>query len=317
MTGTKKRSAKPFATVLAAMALIAAPMLSGMPAGVPAAQATEIRVVVNNEIVTSYDIARRTAFLRLQQRSGSLQSAATDQLIEEALKRDAISRAGIRIPDSMVDNAFADFASRNNMSTSQMTQILNQSGVTVDHFKEFIRIQMGWGQTVQLRERSERGLMTEQDVVARMLEQGGQKPTSTEYLLQQVIFVVPQGNRGQISNRRQEANRMRAQVSSCDNLINLAQNLRDVTVRDLGRVLALELPERWSTDVQGLQAGQTTAVKETDRGVEFIVVCRARQVSDDRVAQLQFSTEALESADGDVGADFLEELRQNARIQRR
>ncbi len=287
-------------------------------APLPSAQASEIRVVVNDEVVTTYDINRRVAFMRLQQRSGNLRSAATDELIEEALKRNAIRRAGFRIPDSMVDRAYANFASGNNLSAGQLRQILNQSGVTDQHFREFIRLQIGWSQTVQFRSRAQNQMMNEQDVVARMLEQGGAKPTSTEYILQQVIFVVPQNQRrNQMAARRQEAQNMRGLVNSCDSTIELASGLRDVAVRDLGRVLELQLPGEWADSVSGLQTGQTTRPRDTERGVEFIVVCRARQVNDDRVAQLQFSTEALQDDGGDAGAQFLEELRANARIQRR
>ncbi|MEO0542856.1 MAG: SurA N-terminal domain-containing protein [Pseudomonadota bacterium] len=282
------------------------------------AHASEVRVIVNNEVVTSYDISRRVAFLRLQRRSGNLNSAAVEQLTEEALKRSAIRRAGIRIPDSMVDSAYANFARNNNLSTGQLTNVLNQSGVTTKHFKEFIRNQIGWGQTLRARERATGGgLMSEQDVVAKMLEQGGPKPTSTEYILQQVIFVVPQDARGSMRARVQEANNMRGLVQNCEQTLSLAQGLRDVSVRDLGRRLELELPEDWKDFVSGLQTGQTTRVRETPRGAEFIVVCRARTVSDDRVAQLEFSTEALEADGGGAGADFLQELRESARIERR
>ena len=303
----------------AALAVVAAAAMTSIwsPGATPAA-ASEIRVIVNDEIVTSYDIARRAAFLRLQRQGGDANRQAIEDLTEEALKRHAVRRAGIRIPDSAVNEAFANFARRNDMSAGQMTQILDQSGVTVDHFKEFIRLQIGWGQTVQLRSRADSQMMSEQEAVARMLQQGGPKPTSTEYILQQVIFVVPENRRGGLlAARRAEANRMRGLVNDCTRTISLAQGLRDVTVRDLGRVLELQLPSRWADDVSGLRAGQTTAVKDTERGVEFLIVCRARQVSDDRVAQLQFSTEALEADGGDAGARFLEELRADARIQRR
>ncbi len=309
------------ATLVLAAGIAAAPVaVSGLPnagALVSAAQASEIRAIVNDEVVTSYDVARRAAFLRLQRQSGNLNAKATDELIEEAIKRDAIDRAGIRVPDRMVDSAFGNFASNNGMSTSQLRQILNQSGVTAKHFREFIRLQIGWDQTLMWRARNQGSrALSEQDVVAKMLERGGDKPTSTEYLLQQVIFLVPQDQRSrQLAGRRQEANNMRSMVTGCDGTIGLAQQLRDVTVRDLGRVLALELPAAWEDDVKGLQTGQTTRVKETERGVEFLVVCRARQVSDDRVAKLQFSTEELESDQS--GEDFLAELRKNARIQRR
>ncbi|MEL6202470.1 MAG: SurA N-terminal domain-containing protein [Pseudomonadota bacterium] len=307
-----------FRKALFAGLIAIATTIGGSLDGSSISHASEVRVIVNNEVVTSYDIARRVAFLRLQRRSGNLNGTAEEQLTEEALKRYATRRAGIRIPDSMVDSAYANFARNNNLSTAQLSNVLNQSGVTTKHFREFIRNQIGWGQTLRARERATGGsLMSEQDVVAKMLEQGGQKPTSTEYILQQVIFVVPQNARGSMRARVQEANNMRGLVNGCEQTITLAQGLRDVSVRDLGRRLELELPDDWKEFVSGLQTGQTTRVRETPRGAEFIIVCRARTVSDDRVAQLEFSTEALEADGGGAGADFLEELRANARIERR
>ena len=296
-----------------AFILGAAPIIGATPA-----VASEIKVVVNDEVVTTYDIARRKAFLRLQRRKGNHTKIATDELTEEALKRGAVRRAGYRIPNRQVDAAFANFARSNNMSVPQITQILNQSGVTVKHFKEFIRLQIGWGQLVQAQSRSSGQLMSEQDVVARMLEQGGEKPTSTEYILQQVIFVIPKERRQrELKRRRTEANNMRGLVNGCTGTLQLAAQLRDVTVRDLGRFLELRIPEFWRKDVSGLTTGQTTRIRDTANGVEFIIVCDARQVSDDRVAQLEFSTEGISGGDTDAGAEFLEELRKNARIQRR
>lgn len=286
--------------------------------GYSQAEASEIKVIVNDEVVTTYDIQRRTAFLRLQRRKGNLRNAAIEELTDEALKRGAVRRAGIRIPDSSVNSAFARFAKDNGLSTKQLGSILGQAGVTSKHFKEFIRLQIGWGQTVQLRSSGGSAMMSEQDVVAKMLEQGGPKPTSTEYILQQVIFVVPDSKRrSQLKKRRTEANNMRSRINGCDGTKALAAQLRDVSVRDLGRVLELQLPDRWSKDVTGLKQGQTTRVKETERGAEFLIVCRARSVSDDRVAQLEFSTKELEASGGDIGKKFLAELRENAKIRRR
>ncbi|WP_223476905.1 peptidylprolyl isomerase [Oricola indica] len=314
MTGWTKALRKPrtMAAVLAlTMAIPATSLVS-----VPAAQASDIKVVVNDQAVTSYDIARRKAFLQLQRRKGNLTQMATDELIEEALKRSAVQRAGYRIPENRVNEAFANFARGNKMSTKQMTQILNQSGVTAKHFKEFIKLQIGWGQLVQAQSGRRAGLMNEQEVVAKMLERGGPKPTSTEYTLQKVIFVVPKSQRGRLAQRRSEANSMRGRIGDCSNTIAVASQLRDVTVQDLGRVLELQLPDGWKDEVSGLQAGQTTRTKDSENGVEFLVVCRARQVSDDRVAQLQFSTEELKNG-GNSGEDLLKLLRENARIQRR
>jgi len=295
---------------------IAAPAL---PMMVPsAAHASDIKVVVNNIAITSYDIAKRKAFLQLQRRKGNLSQLATDEMIEQALKNYAVKAAGYRVPDSRVDQAFANFAQSNKLSTKQMSQILNQAGVTTDHFKEFIRTQIGWGQFVAAKSRSGGRLMNEQEMVAKMLERGGPKPTSTEYTLQKVIFVVPASQRSkELARRRNEANQMRGRINDCSQTIPLATQLRDVSVQDIGRVLELRLPPMWKDEVAGKQTGQTTRTKDTDNGVEFLVICKARTVSDDRVAQLEFSTEAVENSNDEAGNELLKKIREGARIERR
>ncbi len=179
---------------------------------------------------------------------------------------------------------------------------------------------MGWGQTVGSRYRATSGQTSEREAVRKMMEKGGgAKPTATEYLLQQVIFVVPAAKRGAILGaRKREAEAMRGRFTGCETTISFAKGLKDVTVRDLGRVLAPELPPEWAESIQKTQEGGATAVRETDRGIEFIGICRAKQVSDDKVAQLLF-----QKGDGDNKAaeeldkKYVEELRAKAQIIKR
>ena len=61
-------------------------------------------------------------------------------------------------------------------------------------------------------------------------------------------------------------------------------------MRDLGRVLAPQLPPEWADQIKKTKAGAATPVRETERGVEFIGICSAREVSDDKVAQMVFQS---------------------------
>lgn len=284
------------------------------------ASASEIRYIINDVPVTSYDIQRRAAFLRLQRRSGDLNSLAAEQMIEQTLRTAEIKRLNIRITDQAVDDAYARFAKSNKMTTPQLDGIMAQSGVTKTHFKDFIRTQMGWSQALSARNRAEQG-SSQRNAVRDMLKKGGEKPSATEYMLQQVIFVVPKAERGAtLGKRKREAEALRGRFSGCDSTRQFAKGLIDVTVRDLGRVLAPELPPEWADQIKSTKPGGATSVRETDRGVEFIGICSAREVSDDRVAQLMLRSEA--GSDGDKAAEeldkkYMAELRERARIVKR
>lgn len=297
----------------------AAMMACLLPLAVPhaAAQASEIRYIVNKEAITSYDIQRRAAFLRLQNKRGNLQQLAAEEMIDQTVRNAEAKRLNVRISDDQVASAYERFARSNNMSPGQMDQVLNQAGITKAHFREFIRAQMSWGQVLSRKGRSG-GKMSEQDVVHRMLQQGGQKPRATEYMLQQVIFVVPAAERrAKLGARKREAEALRQRFRGCDTTREFAKGLLDVTVRELGRVIEQELPSDWEKQVKATSAGQATAVRETDRGVEFIGVCSTREVSDDRVAQLVFGAEQRSGEDEDLSKKLTEELRSKAQIVRR
>ena len=161
--------------------------------------------------------------------------------------------------------------------------------------------------------------MSEQDAAQRMLQKGGAKPSATEYLLQQVIFVVPASERAAtLGKRKREAEAMRQRFSSCETTREFAKGLIDVTVRDLGRVLAPQLPPDWADNIKNTKPGTATSVRETERGIEFIGVCSSREVSDDRVAQLVFPTEGKDDEKGDeLDKKYVAELREKARIVER
>lgn len=281
------------------------------------AHASEIKYVVNNIPVTSYDIQRRTAFFKVQHRKGG-QKEAADEMIDQAIRTAEIKRLGIRIADQQVDDAYARFAGSNKLKPEQMDQILNQAGVTAAHFKDFIRAQMGWNQALQARYRAT-GALSDQDVVQRMLQKGGEKPKATEYMLQQIVFVVPTAERGALlGKRKREAEALRARFSGCDKTREFAKGLVDVTVRDLGRILAPELPPDWADAIKSTKAGSATTVRETERGVEFIGICSSKEVSDDRVARMVFQSEAKQSDEAEeLSKKYMAELKKKATIVER
>jgi peptidyl-prolyl cis-trans isomerase SurA len=283
----------------------------------PSAFANTIKYIVNDVPITSGDIRHRAAFLRLQHKKGD----AANEMIEQTLRLAEAKRLGIRIGDSQVNEAYARFASSNKMQLKQLDGIMAQSGVTKEHFKEFIRSQMAWNQALGARYRAEQGGTgtSEQEMVRRMLEKGGSKPSATEYMLQQVIFVVPAAERKSLmAKRKREAESMRDRFNGCANTRQFAKGLLDVTVRDLGRVLAPQLPTDWADQIKKTKAGNATSVRETENGVEFIGVCSAREVSDDKVAQLMFSAEGKGDDKADaLSAKYLGELKAKARIVKR
>ncbi|AGF74349.1 peptidyl-prolyl cis-trans isomerase SurA [Bartonella australis AUST/NH1] len=286
----------------------------------PAFAQSEIAVVVNGNAITNYDIQRRASFLKLQQKQGNLLAQAKNELIDEMLKNIELKNRDIEVSDDEVNSAFEAFVTQNHMTFDQINEILAQFDLTEGYFKAYIRGQIGWGRLVSARYQAENVLLTEQEVAHRILKNGGVKPSTNEYTLQQIIFVIPARRRSEILGRRQyEANNFRAHFRGCNNTRNQAKGILDVTIRDLGKMLEPQLPSGWEGAIRATPIGKMTKPQETQNGIEAVAVCQIKRVSDDRVAQLIFSIQdnqknisgKLEALNG----KYLKELRQRARIQ--
>ncbi|ENN92164.1 peptidylprolyl isomerase [Bartonella bovis] len=281
---------------------------------------TTIAITVNGNAITNYDIQRRIAFLKLQQKQGDLSAQAKNELIDEMLKDIEIKRLNIEVSNNEVNSAFENFAEQNNMTVDQLREMLDQTEVTEEHFKAYIRGQMGWGRLVNARYQSEDGHLTEQEAAHRILKNGGIKPSTNEYTLQQIIFVIPAHRRAELLTKRmEEINNFRARFQGCNNTKKQVRGILDVTVRNLGKFLEPQLPTDWEQTIRATPAGKMTQPHETANGIEALAVCQIKKVSDDRVAQLMFSIQDSQKRTPQkleaLSEKYLKELRQRAYIQ--
>jgi peptidyl-prolyl cis-trans isomerase SurA len=283
------------------------------------AAGSEVKAVVNGIVITSGDVAKRVAFLKLRRTPGNLQQKAREELINEVLMRAEIIRTGNSVSTDDVDAAYARFAKGNKMSVDQLNKIMQMAGIGVDHFKGYIGVQMSWPRAVQARYGSNGSRMSTSQFIARLKQDNGQKPKTTEYFLQQVIFVVPESKRNKIMGKRKsEAEASRKSYPGCDQAKVFAATMRDVSVRNIGRILEPQLPEEWKDQIVKANVGGTTPARVTEKGVEYLAVCKKREVSDDFAAQVVYEARDLEKAEKDGenpdSKKYLEELRKNATI---
>jgi peptidyl-prolyl cis-trans isomerase SurA len=278
---------------------------------------TYIRVLVNGSPVTNSDIQRRAKFRQLRRLKAS-QEETIKELVDEKIKMTAAEERGVVASDQQVDDAFANFAKGNRATPAQMAGELNRIGVGADHFKEFIRAQITWSRMAGAQLQSQTLQKSQAETINELRKSGQQKPETTEYLLQQIIFVVPKDKLPAGAKARMgEAEAFRAAYQGCSGAIQQAKGYRDVAVKDLGRLLQPELPPLWKEKVAGLQEGQITIAQATDKGVEMIGICRAQATDDDRAAHVIAQSKTFESLEqkGDTAADgFLDELRKKSTI---
>ena len=133
----------------AALALLFLLFARPFPAG--ADPISGIAAVVNDEVITTYDVDKHLAALvREAEKKGSvsvearaqLRTTALNQLIDKELVSQKIKELGIRVGEEEVRQAIEDVKKQNNLSQEQLVGALRTQGMTFDQYKEQLRDQL-------------------------------------------------------------------------------------------------------------------------------------------------------------------------------
>jgi len=307
-----------------ALATIACFVGLGVASIAPASAASQIRVVVNGEPITTNEIAERARLLRLTSRTSaaSVERAATEELIDEKLKLQEGKRVGITVADQQVEAAFASIAGRLKISPAQLAQGLSHQGIGVKNLKDRLKVQILWQQLVVGRFNRSVSISDSQivDALAKKDAASGKpaNPTdgkTSEYTLKQVVLVIPKGA-GE-AERMREAEALRARITSCDQLVEAVKPLREALVKNLGKRTEDELPDQFRGLLGDVAVGHLAKPMRTPIGVEMVAVCDKRDLSGDFSVRNKVEEE-LRQQEGEVFARrYINDLRRIAVIDYR
>ena len=279
--------------------------------------ASSIAVLVNETPITNYDISQRQKLMAL---GGAKTSSkiATDELIDDALEMYEGRKRGVKAPEDRVQGAFASIAQNLKMNPDQLTKALASRGIEASTLKQRLRVQLTWQYLVQQRTQS-KAQVKSQDVTTALMAKGDpNQMTLNEYMLQQIVFVVPKSSPAALyAQRRREAEAFRQRFQGCDQSLAQAQQLRGVVVKDIGRRDATQLSGPEGEDIKKTEVGHTASPSQMDQGIEVIAVCSIKQVQSTAAARAEVTNSLYSNQAKDLGKDYLDELRKAAIIEYR
>jgi len=142
-------------------------------------------IVVNDSVVSEFEIDQRVIMLRTFRTPGNLDQLAREQLIEDRLKLEALASAGLSLTDEGLRGAMSDFAGRANLELDQFITVLSQSGVSEETFRDFVRVNVSWRDFIRTRY-GDRAQVTEAEIDQALGQSGAS--SSIEVLLSEIII---------------------------------------------------------------------------------------------------------------------------------
>lgn len=289
-----------------------------LPVTIAGAQ-TKIVALVNNEPVTSYQLDQRIKILRLTREArGNVRKQALEELIDDLLKKKEGQRRRVYPAKVQIDRGYAQVARNVKLpSAKALSNVLRQNGIAPDSFKERMAAQMAWQEIVRARTRQSVQI-TEKQILDAVEDKGEDAKITTEYDMQQIIFVLPSDRKKSDENRRsREARSLRSRFKSCDEGIQFAKGIKGVVVKSIGRRSYADLPAGIRKQISETATGRTTSPIVTDAGVELIAVCDKREIQSDSELRMELTQELRREQQSAVARRFLRDLRRYATIEYR
>jgi peptidyl-prolyl cis-trans isomerase SurA len=285
-------------------------------------QEVSIKILVNDDPISDYDIDQRERFLAIttrEQPGPALKKKATDLLIDERLQIQEGRKLGYTPDEDDVNKILSDMANKNNLDVDGLTAALGRAGVNVKTLKDRIRAQLVWQDVVRSKF-AHTVTIGAVDVDQALENSGGadEAESQTKMQLRQVKFSLSSNaDQRAIAAKLAEAEAFRARFSNCANVVDLAKGTAGASIKTLQDTQTSNLAQPARLLVANAKVGQMTPPTISPSGVELYAVCGKVSVSGDLKVREQTQRKLMKEEMMIRAERLLRDLRQDAFIEYR
>lgn len=281
----------------------------------PRPAAAQVAAIVNGEPITVLDVAERLKLHRNSGKANISKREVLEELIEYKLKFQVAKRANIEVTEAEVERAFSGMAQRSGRSSQQFEQALVQGGIDPVRLKARVKADIAWQQYVQAN--SSAVVVRDADLVAVMSARGqNMQLKSVQYTMRQVIFVTRRGAPDNVRQARfKEAESLRARVTSCEQVPELARQFAEVVIKPPVRRFSSDLTPALQKLLETLPDGRMTPPEATANGIEIVAICERQTVPADISSNRELRNELLGQRLQAYEKKILEKMRQTSIIK--
>lgn len=248
-----------------------------------------VAAVVNDEIVTNYDVRQRMLLLYtlsgIQPQQSNLQQfqgEALRSLLEERLQLQELRRVGrertlnLIVEDAVVDREIAEMAREANLPADQFAQQLQLRGISLAEMREYRRAQVSWTSFVRAYFRTR--VAVGQQQIDAALTRLRQSQSRAQYQISE-IYLDP-ARVGGLQEAQSGAQQLVAQIQGGAPFTSVARQFSASATAarggDAGWVSPADLAPEVAATVEQMRPGQVSAPVTAADGV-YIIALRDRR----------------------------------------
>lgn len=251
-------------------------------AAAPVEPVDKIVAVVNDDVITSTELANRLHSIKEQLRNQSapippdadLKKQVLDRMILASLQLQLADKNGIRVDDETLNRTIERIAQDNKLTLPEFRSVLEREGYDFATFREDIRREITITR-VQQRQVSDRITVTDQEIDNFLAAQRAHGNTGAEYHLAQILIAVPDAasaERIQAARQRAEGvlKKLRTGANFQETAIAMSDGQQALQGGDLGWRKAEELPTLFVEPVMHMKTGDISDLIRSPSGFHII-----------------------------------------------
>ncbi len=250
-----------------------------------------IVVVVNSEPITNNELRARV--LRAEQQltqqgvaipsRNELASRMIDLMINERAQLQLARETGVRVDESMIDQAMQTVAQQNQVSVDALRRGLQAEGISLTQFRNDLRDQLLLSR-LREREVEARTRVSDQEVDQFIRDQLNAAGGSVEINLAQILVAVPEkASEAQVTALRARAQRALERAQKGDDFATLVNEFSDSPDKRQGGQLGLRpadrYPDLFTEAVRNVPVGGLASLVRSGAGFHVLKVLEKKQGS--------------------------------------
>ena len=270
-----------------------------------------IVAVVNDDIIlqTEFESEIQIVIGRLQAQNQQLPprvqiaQQVLEQLIVKKIQSQRARRAGLRVPDQMVNQALANIAQSNGTNINDLPAALEADGVDYANFREEIREQL----TIQqLSQRELSGdIRVSESEIDRLISSGS---NDKEYRIKQILIAIDDKATQELINiKKGQLEKIRERILSGEDFSKLAiaysNGPKSLEGGELGWRSLAQMPSVFSDHVRKMQENDLSEVIRSPSGFHLMKLDEIRGNELPEQIVTQYSARHILIRDSDLSSD--------------
>jgi len=247
-----------------------------------------IVAVVNDEVITQYEMEDQKRLVTSQLKRAGTELPAADVLEKQILERLINDRAqlqwakdsGIRVDDALVERTIGRIADDNKMTQTQFRDLLKQDNIPYSKFREDLRGEITLAR-VREREVDAKIVVTEAEIDNYLATLATQAGNAKEYRIAHILVLLPeQASADQINARRTRAEDAMKQLREGKDFAQVAAGYSDASDALSGGNLGWRpqgrLPTAFAEAVPKLKVGENSEIIKSPNGFHIVKLLEER-----------------------------------------